>query len=35
MLKKIHRLIQFKQEAWLKEYIGMSTELRKQAKKDF
>ena len=34
-LKKIHRVIQFNQEAWLKPYIDMNTELRKQAKYDF
>ena len=27
--KKIHRLIEFNQEAWLKPYIGMNTEFRK------
>ena len=35
ILKKVHRIIQFNQEAWLKEYIDMNTELRKQAKNDF
>ena len=35
MLKKVHRVIQFNQEAWLKEYIDMNTELGKQAKNDF
>ena len=35
ILKKVHRVIQFNQEAWLKPYIDMNTELRKQAKKDF
>ena len=35
ILKKFHRVIQFNQEAWLKEYIDMNTELRKQAKNDF
>ena len=35
ILKKVHRVIQFNQEAWLKEYIGINTELRKQAKNDF
>ena len=34
-LKKIHRIIEFNQEAWLKPYIDMNTELRKQAKNDF
>ena len=35
ILKKIHRAIQFNKEAWLKEYIDMNNELRKQAKNDF
>ena len=34
-LKKIHRTIEFNQEAWLKPYIDMNTELRKLAKDDF
>ena len=34
-LKKIHRIIEFNQEAWLKPYIDMKTELRKAAKNDF
>ena len=35
ILKKVHRVIQFNQDAWLKPYIDMNTELRKQAKNDF
>ena len=35
ILKKVHRVIQFNQEAWLKPYIDMNIELRKKAKKDF
>ena len=34
-LKKVHRIIEFNQEAWLKPYIDMNTELRKIAKNDF
>ena len=34
ILKKVHRVIQFNEEAWLKEYIEMNTELRK-ARNDF
>ena len=33
-LKKIHRVIEFNQEAWLKPYIDMNTELRKLARND-
>ena len=35
ILKKVHRVTQFNQEAWLKPYIDMNTELRKKAKNDF
>ena len=34
-LKKIHRIIEFNQEAWLKPYIDMNTEFRKLARNDF
>ena len=34
-LKKVNRIIEFNQEAWLKPYIDMNTELRKIAKNDF
>ena len=29
ILKKVHRVIQFNQEAWLKPYIDMNTDLKK------
>ena len=32
---KVHRIIEFNQEEWLKNYIDMDTELRKIAKNDF
>ena len=35
ILKKVQRIIQFNQEAWLKPYIDMNIELRKKAKNDF
>ena len=35
ILKKVHRVIQFNQEAWLKQYIDMNTKLRTEAKNDF
>ena len=34
-LKKVHRIIQFKEKAWLRVYIDMNTELRKNAKNEF
>ena len=33
--KKIYRVVEFNQEAWLKPYTDMNTELRKEAKNDF
>ena len=34
ILKTVHKVIQFNQEAWLKPYIDMNTEVRKQAKNE-
>ena len=34
-LKKVHRVIQFNQKAWLKPYIDMNTECRTEAENDF
>ena len=34
-LIKVHQVIQFDQEAWLKEYINFNTELQKKANNDF
>ena len=34
-LNKVHRIIEFNQESWLKPYIDTNTELRKIAKNDF
>ena len=35
VLKKLHRIIKFNQNAWLKPYIDMNTDQRKKAKNDF
>ena len=35
VLKKVHRIIKFNQNDWLKSCIGMNAELRKKAKNDF
>ena len=34
-LREVHRVIEFEQEAWLKEYIDVNMELRKKATNDF
>ena len=34
-LKKIHRIIEFEQEAWLKEYIDVHAELRRKTTNNF
>ena len=35
ILKKLYRVIQFNQKTWLKPFLDMNTELRKEAKNDF
>ena len=34
ILKRVHTVIQFNQEAWLKPYIDVNTKLRKEAKNE-
>ena len=35
ILKKVHRVIKFNQNAWLKPYIDINTKLRQKAKNNF
>ena len=35
ILKKVHKVIQFNQEAWLKPYIDMNNKIRIDAKNNF
>ncbi|XP_055325648.1 uncharacterized protein LOC129579533 [Sitodiplosis mosellana] len=35
VLKKVHRVLQFEQNCWLKSYININTQLRTQATNDF
>ena len=35
VLEKVHKVIKFNQNAWLKPYIDMISDLRKKARNDF
>ena len=35
VLENVHRVIKFNQNAWLKPYIDMNTDLREKTKNDF
>lgn len=35
ILEKGHRVVEFNQDAWIKQYIDMNTELRAEAKNNF
>ena len=35
VLKKVHRVIKFNHNPWLKPYINMNTDLRKKTRNDF
>ena len=35
VLKKVHRIIQFNQKIWLKQYIDMNSKLKTEGKNDF
>ena len=35
VLKKVHRVIKFPQNVWLKPYIDINTDLRRKVKDDF
>ena len=35
VMKEVHKVIKFNQNAWLKPYTDMNTDLRKKVKNDF